>query len=335
MTCLISFVTTCSHCVTSKCFVKNLSKNSLSVLSGPVVVKLMISKLEVPVLISVRRNDIAQNLTSSNNIVLIGVEQVFSKLTTLLHELSACTVLSVHQWKEYAIQMRTDRLFPCEGIGISVSTRTPNCSSDVVLHQLRLLAIQDRLYSPIETKRRGIYVGEQRLQPGVSVVNFHCNYFDLIYPEYCFRMVSVLGDGFVQQHAQRCVSTELKTRVPIHGRWSAWKGWGSCSTGCNAVQHRFRFCDNPPPRFGGRFCEGVGMETARCNSSCHGRLNLSEFFLSSEHSMTTSHEAPAYCLIFFIKLFFSSISICTYDNSRTVSAISYCLKFYTFIVVSC
>ncbi|KHJ46465.1 hypothetical protein D918_03518 [Trichuris suis] len=234
-----------------------LSTNSLSVLSGTVVVKLTlllpadilaaISKLEAPVLISVQRNDVAQNFNSSNNHVSIVVEQVFSKLTTLLvdgvrlpcalfdrpanftvcvnaeenkavyikHELATCTVLSVHPWKEYAIQMRTDRLFPCEGIGISVSTRTPNCSSDVVLHQLRLLAIQGRQHNPMETKRRGVYVGEQRLQPGVSVVNFHCNYFDLIYPEYCFQMVSVVSDGYVQQHAQRCVSTELKTKTHL------------------------------------------------------------------------------------------------------------------------
>lgn len=64
--------------------------------------------------------------------------------------------------------------------------------------------------------------------------------------------------------------------IPIHGRYSQWSYWGSCSQRCGrGTQQRSRYCTNPRPKNGGRDCNslGPGRETRICNShSCQGKL---------------------------------------------------------------
>ncbi|KAM9735147.1 complement component C7-like [Menidia menidia] len=47
----------------------------------------------------------------------------------------------------------------------------------------------------------------------------------------------------------------------IHGSWSCWSSWGSCSGGARS---RTRTCNNPAPRGGGQHCIGPQMERKRC-----------------------------------------------------------------------
>lgn len=47
----------------------------------------------------------------------------------------------------------------------------------------------------------------------------------------------------------------------IHGSWSCWSSWGSCSGG---QRSRTRSCNNPTPSRGGRYCTGLQVEQSPC-----------------------------------------------------------------------
>ncbi|XP_041826210.1 complement component 7b [Melanotaenia boesemani] len=47
----------------------------------------------------------------------------------------------------------------------------------------------------------------------------------------------------------------------IHGSWSCWSSWGSCSEG---KRKRTRSCNNPAPRRGGNYCIGLQEEQKPC-----------------------------------------------------------------------
>ncbi|CAD5111793.1 DgyrCDS1067 [Dimorphilus gyrociliatus] len=50
---------------------------------------------------------------------------------------------------------------------------------------------------------------------------------------------------------------------PVDGQWTIWSKWGSCNTTCgNGLQQRFRNCSTP--KFGGRPCNGSGIEAKDC-----------------------------------------------------------------------
>nr|XP_051676343.1 hemicentin-1 isoform X2 [Oryctolagus cuniculus] len=53
---------------------------------------------------------------------------------------------------------------------------------------------------------------------------------------------------------------------PVHGAWSTWQPWGACSTSCGkGTQTRARLCSNPPPAFGGSYCDGAETQMQICN----------------------------------------------------------------------
>ena len=60
----------------------------------------------------------------------------------------------------------------------------------------------------------------------------------------------------------------------VDGRWSLWKPWGPCSLTCaGGVQRRIRTCSNPPPKYGGKNCEGNALQTQSCNRApCPGTI---------------------------------------------------------------
>ncbi|XP_078378395.1 SCO-spondin-like isoform X2 [Oculina patagonica] len=58
-----------------------------------------------------------------------------------------------------------------------------------------------------------------------------------------------------------------KQACPVHGGWSRWSGWTSCSKSCGTgAKERSRSCTNPPPRHGGKSCSGTARETKTCNT---------------------------------------------------------------------
>ncbi|XP_070706772.1 complement component 7b [Pempheris klunzingeri] len=50
----------------------------------------------------------------------------------------------------------------------------------------------------------------------------------------------------------------------IHGSWSCWSSWGSCSGGHRS---RTRSCNNPAPSRGGRHCSGLQVEQKPCEDA--------------------------------------------------------------------
>ena len=59
----------------------------------------------------------------------------------------------------------------------------------------------------------------------------------------------------------------------VHGGWSLWQPWGSCTRSCNSgSQRRFRTCNNPSPRNGGSNCQGANVQSRSCNTNvCAGK----------------------------------------------------------------
>lgn len=54
---------------------------------------------------------------------------------------------------------------------------------------------------------------------------------------------------------------------PIHGKYSEWGGWSSCSVTCGGgTRSRNRTCTNPPPQFGGQECSGDSENSESCNT---------------------------------------------------------------------
>ncbi|XP_036128071.1 hemicentin-1 [Molossus molossus] len=53
---------------------------------------------------------------------------------------------------------------------------------------------------------------------------------------------------------------------PVHGAWSPWQPWGTCSRSCGkGTQTRTRLCSNPPPSFDGSYCDGAETQMQVCN----------------------------------------------------------------------
>ncbi|CAG5895700.1 unnamed protein product [Menidia menidia] len=54
---------------------------------------------------------------------------------------------------------------------------------------------------------------------------------------------------------------------PINGHWSAWTEWSACDALCGGgVRQRKRTCSTPPPKNGGRECEGMTQQSQSCNN---------------------------------------------------------------------
>ena len=61
----------------------------------------------------------------------------------------------------------------------------------------------------------------------------------------------------------------------VDGNWTSWTPWGNCTLHCGGGEIiRSRECTNPPPDFGGRYCEGNGTEVIpNCNpEECGGEF---------------------------------------------------------------
>ncbi|XP_067333151.1 properdin-like isoform X2 [Channa argus] len=55
----------------------------------------------------------------------------------------------------------------------------------------------------------------------------------------------------------------------VDGVWGSWSPFTSCSITCGeGLQLSTRMCNNPVPKYGGRFCEGTSAKTTVCQSPC-------------------------------------------------------------------
>ena len=57
----------------------------------------------------------------------------------------------------------------------------------------------------------------------------------------------------------------LKSLKIVHGGWSSWTDWSTCSVTCgNGTQWKTRTCTNPEPAENGIHCSGNSLETGLC-----------------------------------------------------------------------
>ena len=73
-----------------------------------------------------------------------------------------------------------------------------------------------------------------------------------------------------------CHKIFTEINFAVDGSWGPWLPWQPCTASCNGgTQRRERQCNYPPPIYGGRDCEGAGVEEEACNEQpCPGDLNL-------------------------------------------------------------
>ncbi|XP_001638933.2 uncharacterized protein LOC5519017 [Nematostella vectensis] len=70
-----------------------------------------------------------------------------------------------------------------------------------------------------------------------------------------------------------CAGTNNETRecnthhCPINGDWTEWSSWSYCNRPCGTgYENRTRSCTNPPPKYGGKDCEGEDHQAKTCNT---------------------------------------------------------------------
>ncbi|XP_062505321.1 A disintegrin and metalloproteinase with thrombospondin motifs adt-1-like isoform X3 [Corticium candelabrum] len=56
------------------------------------------------------------------------------------------------------------------------------------------------------------------------------------------------------------------SNCPVHGGWSSWTQYSKCSKSClGGLQCKYRYCNNPTPRYGGNTCSGEPRNCILCN----------------------------------------------------------------------
>ncbi|XP_034566850.1 properdin-like [Notolabrus celidotus] len=76
------------------------------------------------------------------------------------------------------------------------------------------------------------------------------------------------GNGCPGENSQIQDCSELPN-CQVHGSWGAWSPAGPCSVPCGeGLQLAIRSCDQPAPKYGGKFCEGPSTQSSICQSPC-------------------------------------------------------------------
>ncbi|XP_068909443.1 uncharacterized protein gogo isoform X3 [Tenebrio molitor] len=200
---------------------------------------------------------------------LAGYYALFLRPTATTHLLPHATAYVKADWSEqFVFNVHARSIFPCDvhSGGITVLFQYPSCilaTGDRVRLFARLRANVASLAPPTSLE----YVAEKRVIRGQHSLHFDCDLFTERYVEYCFVYVSQAINDAVADVRMDCVPT-LPVTENESGGWGPWSPWTPCSSTCiGGTRSRYRFCDSPPPRYGGKFCEGKSVETEKCGKS--------------------------------------------------------------------
>ncbi|XP_049782821.1 uncharacterized protein LOC126184472, partial [Schistocerca cancellata] len=164
---------------------------------------------------------------------------------------------------QFVFNVHARSVFPCED-GVSVLFQYPECilaSADRIRVFARLRADVASVAPPSTL----VYAAEARVTRGQHALRFPCSVFSERYVEYCFVYVSQAVTGAVSDLRVDCVPT-MPVSEGEAGNWGAWSAWSACSATCAGSRNRYRICDNPPPRYGAKFCQGRGYESEPCGA---------------------------------------------------------------------
>ncbi|XP_052278788.1 SCO-spondin-like isoform X3 [Dreissena polymorpha] len=57
----------------------------------------------------------------------------------------------------------------------------------------------------------------------------------------------------------------MRDNCDVDGGWTEWGFWSFCDVSCASGHHtRYRLCENPPPEYFGKYCEGPDSEVGEC-----------------------------------------------------------------------
>ncbi|KAI4489498.1 hypothetical protein M0802_011033 [Mischocyttarus mexicanus] len=168
--------------------------------------------------------------------------------------------------EEFVFSVHARSIYPCEGSrGISVIFEYPSCrlQGDRVRVYGRLRANVQSLAPPSTLH----YIAELKAVPGKHTLTFECDIFKEKFIEYCFVYVSQAITGAMAEVKLSCIPT-FPFKENDAGGWGSWSPWTPCSSSCiGGIRNRYRFCDNPPPRYDTKFCQGKAIETESCGGS--------------------------------------------------------------------
>ncbi|XP_052237712.1 thrombospondin-1-like [Dreissena polymorpha] len=87
------------------------------------------------------------------------------------------------------------------------------------------------------------------------------------------------GNYCVGEPSEYTVCLNEPCGVKIHGNWSDWSAWSSCSVTCDVgLRKRSRTCTNPKPEHNGDYCFGDPFENTICLSEpCPNRSHAVAF----------------------------------------------------------
>ncbi|TKR80408.1 hypothetical protein L596_014488 [Steinernema carpocapsae] len=159
-----------------------------------------------------------------------------------------------------SIHIRSDSIFPhCKG-EFTVSWKIPHCPNSKQFFRVRAFAVEEE--KPDEL----ILMDDSSVNRSTTSVGIPCSYFDIIYRQFCFELVTIADPTRRFVHwDQKCVYTEHLKR--IDGGWSPWAEWSQCTVSCGqGVQRRVRYCNNPVT-VKGKHCEGEFVESRPCTEA--------------------------------------------------------------------
>ncbi|XP_044756599.1 uncharacterized protein LOC123315099 [Coccinella septempunctata] len=209
-----------------------------------------------------------QNITlGCENFGLAGYYAVFIRTTTVDTWTSHKSVYLKADWsEEFVFNVHAQSIFPCDRHdgGITVLFQYPACI--ITGDRVRLFARHRAEVAALVPPTTLEYVAEQKVVRGSNKLKFDCDLFSEHFIEYCFVYVSQAITGAVADVRIDCVPT-LPVRETKNGGWGPWSPWTTCSSTClGGTRSRFRLCDSPLPRFGGKFCKGESVQTEKCGT---------------------------------------------------------------------
>ncbi|XP_063846053.1 LOW QUALITY PROTEIN: uncharacterized protein LOC135091918 [Scylla paramamosain] len=168
---------------------------------------------------------------------------------------------------EFAIQVNRASIQPCY-THLKVSVSYPYCTAKKEMDKVRVYA---RLPANVTSANRPVverYVSEVPVKQNEKHVRFDCNVFEREATEYCFVYVNTARTNVTSIVRRQCVPYYKPNALRQDGQWGTWSAWTPCTTLCDAEgresragqRQRHRFCDSPPPRNGGRYCQGSSLE---------------------------------------------------------------------------